>query len=573
MNVLPYYYEKINSYYKRLIVEPILVPEVTTEGGLIIPSHGLPGSQGGRVFQCAPNSDFKAGDEVQYMKSDRAINENMDTVEIEGKVYDIVYEQKIWAHNDHPYNQVFVRPVSDSEITEEGLIVPADIHSITKKGIVYDCPEWFGIKKGDRIEYQNGMQGRWPQIRVGDELFDVIFELDIFMVNDEVSPYRMIVKIDKVAQQFKRTATQAGLKLSPLFIAMLRNLQYGEIAGIGEKAKEKYPILKKGDTIILDHGIESQDYRLVKYDLGKEKNPIYEYRILNCYDFSEREIFGKLHYEKRTKKIIDITPLCDSVFMKWDINVFDGGNRESSVLLDTLDSVYNYHNIDDIKNVVGHQRKEAAEKAKIKVSGIKQALTYVKPEFEPDRYALLQAEVAAIEKEEGRLSAYLRKDHWVVCESAFPRQIPAYIISPYEELYPINLMGQKYLIGHKDFLLFQSHKNMDIKSQDLSALSDTVLVLSIEEKEEGELIIPLTARSKPQYGTVINIRSGNKLANNDEDVKNGDFVLFRQGAGLVQSIDGVEHRIMKQNDLLAVVPHSEKAQINVFERSVANQAQ
>lgn len=559
MIVLPFKYPKNNFFYKRLIVEPFPLPETKMEDGLIIPSHALPNSQGGIVFQCAGDSDFKIGDEVQYQKYDRAANEEMDTIDIEGKVYDVIYEQKIWAHNNRPYNQIFVRPITESEATAEGLIIPADVQSVTKKGIVYDAPEWFDIKKGDVIEYQNTLEGRYPVARIGDVLYELIFELDVFMVNGKVAPYRMIVKIDKVQQQFKRTTTQSGLNLSPLFIAMLRNLQYGEVAAIGDKAKEKYPMLKKGDTIILDHGVESQDYRLVKFDLGKEKNAIYEYRILNCYDFSDREIFGKLHYEKKSKKIIDITPLSDSVFLKWDFNLFDGGSEKmGSLLLETEDTLSHYHNLDDLKNVIKHQRADAAEKAKIKVSGIKRTLAYVKPELEPERHALLSMEVAAIEHEETRLSAHLRKDHWVVCENVFPRRVPRYTIAIYEELYPINIMGQKFIIAHPDFLLFQTHKNMDIKAADLGPLSDTVLVLPIEEKtEDSGLIIPEIARSKPQYGTVVKIRSSNGLANNGEDVKDGDFILFRQGAGLKQSIDGIPHLIMKQNDLLAVVPAKE----------------
>lgn len=551
MKVLPYKYSNNNFYYKRLIVEPITIPDQTTEEGLIIPSKAPAGSCFGKVFQSAPDSDFKPGDEVQYPSFERAGNENMDAVNIEGKVYDVIYEQKIWVHNDRPYNQIFVRPVSDLSASDEGLIIPSDVQSVTRKGIVYDAPEWFDVKKGDLIEYANTIQGRVPQARINDELLDVIYELDIFMINGKVAPYRMIVKIDKVQQEIKRNSTASGLKLSPLFIHMLRNLQYGEVAGIGEKAKEKYPMLKKGDTIIIDHGVESQDYRLVKYDLGKENNAIAEYRILNCYDFSDGEIFGKLHYEKKTKKIIDITPIGDSVFLKWEFNLFNGEGKEPDpLLLESADTLSKYHNLNDLKNIVGHQRAEAAERAKLKVSAKKQQLAYLNAEQHPMQYQILSEEVTAIEQEEGRMSAHLRKDHWVVCETIFPRRLPQYMISPYEVLYPINLLGNKYLIGHSDFLLFQSHKNMDITSKDLVPLSDNVLVLPIEDKaDDGGLIIPDIARSKPQYGTVVKIVSDNALG-----VKDGDFVLFRQHAGLKQSIDGVAHLVMKQNDLLAVVP-------------------
>lgn len=550
MKLLPYYHSQSNNYYNRLIVEPIKIPEVVGANGLIEPSRELPGSACGIVYQVREGSDFKPGDEVQYMQVDRASFENMDTVDIEGKIYDVIYEHKIWAQNDKPYNKIFVLPVSQAEVGEGGLVIPTDVQSVTKKGVIYDAPEYFNLKKGDKVEYQNELGGFYPQCTIDDVLYDVLYDSDIFTINGEASPYRIIVKIDLVQQSFKRSTTQSGLKLSPLFIAMLRNLQYAEISDIGEKAKLMYPELSIGDTIIIDHGVESQDYRVISREYGKENNAIYEHRIINCYEFSDREIFGKLHYNKGTRKIIDITPLGDSIFMKWDFNMFDGrGDQKDSLLPDTEDTLSDYHNLSDLKNVVAHRRAEAAERAKLKMSGIKQTLAYLDPQLEPERYGLLAAEAQTIAMEETKIAARLRKDHWVVCERIFPSQVPRYVISPYEVLYPINILGHKYIIGHSDFLLFLTHTNMNIKSTDLVALSDNVLVLPVEEKEESSLIkIPKSARSKPQYGTVV------KIGDSKDGVKEGDFILFRQGAGLVQQIDGVEHRIMKQNDLLAVLP-------------------
>lgn len=553
MRLLPYQYTRNNktTSYNRLIVEPIVIPKkVDEETGLVIPSHELPGSACGKVVQAGEGSEFKIGDEVQYLQVDRASFEEMDTVNIEGKVYDVIYEHKIWAQNDKPYNKIFVRPVSESEVTETGLVIPSNIQSVTKKGIIYDAPDYFNLQKGDKVEYQNGLEGRYPQATIDDVLYDVLYASDIFTINGEASPYRIIVKIDLIQQQFKRTTTQSGLKLSPLFIAMLRNLQYGEITAIGDQAQLLYPELKCGDTIIIDHAVESQDYRIISRQLGKENNAIFETRIINCYDFSEREIFAKLHYNKETRKIIDITPLGGSVFMKWEFDLLDGGNDGTSLLLETEDTLSHYHNLDDLKNVVRHKRAEAAEKAKIKVSGIKQVLAYIDKEMEPARYELLQAEAKAIEREEGRIAAHLRKDYLVVCDSVYPTQIPRYIISPYEELYPINILGQNFIIGHADFLILKSHTNMNIQSKDLVALSDNVIVLAMpNEDDESLLKIPDSAKSKPQYGTVVKIGSENELK-----VKEGDFILYQQHAGLKQNIDGVEHLIMKQNDLLAVLP-------------------
>jgi chaperonin GroES len=89
-------------------------------------------------------------------------------------------------------------------------------------------------------------------------------------------------------------------------------------------------------------------------------------------------------------------------------------------------------------------------------------------------------------------------------------------------------------------------------------LQDRVLVARIEEEEKtaGGIIIPDTAKEKPQEGKVIAVADG-KL---DEDgkripleVKEGDRVLFGKYAGNEITIDGVEHIILREDDILAVL--------------------
>ncbi len=89
-------------------------------------------------------------------------------------------------------------------------------------------------------------------------------------------------------------------------------------------------------------------------------------------------------------------------------------------------------------------------------------------------------------------------------------------------------------------------------------LSDRVLVLRIkeEEKTSGGIIIPDTAKEKPQEGKIIAAGPG-KL---DEDgkrislgVKKNDHVLFGKYAGTEITIDGVEHLIMREDDILGII--------------------
>jgi len=88
-------------------------------------------------------------------------------------------------------------------------------------------------------------------------------------------------------------------------------------------------------------------------------------------------------------------------------------------------------------------------------------------------------------------------------------------------------------------------------------LHDRVVVLRTDEEEKtaGGIIIPDTAKEKPQEGKVIAVGAG-KLDESGEriplTVKKGDRVLFTKYGGNEIRIDGVEHLIMREDDIIAV---------------------
>jgi len=89
-------------------------------------------------------------------------------------------------------------------------------------------------------------------------------------------------------------------------------------------------------------------------------------------------------------------------------------------------------------------------------------------------------------------------------------------------------------------------------------LQDRVIVkrLNEEEKTKSGIIIPDTAKEKPLQGSVISVGTGKLLDNGSTkpvDVKQGDTVLFGKYAGTEVKIDGLEHLILKEDDILAVV--------------------
>ena len=88
-------------------------------------------------------------------------------------------------------------------------------------------------------------------------------------------------------------------------------------------------------------------------------------------------------------------------------------------------------------------------------------------------------------------------------------------------------------------------------------LHDRVLikVLDSEEKTSGGIIIPDTAKEKPQEGEVVAVGPGAKSEDGkivSMDVKVGDIVLFGKWSGTEVKIDGTEYSIMKESDILGI---------------------
>jgi chaperonin GroES len=89
-------------------------------------------------------------------------------------------------------------------------------------------------------------------------------------------------------------------------------------------------------------------------------------------------------------------------------------------------------------------------------------------------------------------------------------------------------------------------------------LHDRLIVRRLEEGEQkiGGIIIPDTAKEKPQQGTVIAVGNG-KVKDDGKrvplDVKVGDRILFGKYAGQEIKLDGEEYFIMKEDDVLAVI--------------------
>ena len=89
-------------------------------------------------------------------------------------------------------------------------------------------------------------------------------------------------------------------------------------------------------------------------------------------------------------------------------------------------------------------------------------------------------------------------------------------------------------------------------------LHDRVIVKWVEEEEKtsGGIIIPDAAKEKPQQGKVLAVGKGKILENGKVSplaVKKGDRILFGKYAGTDIKIDGEEHLIMREDDILAII--------------------
>ena len=92
----------------------------------------------------------------------------------------------------------------------------------------------------------------------------------------------------------------------------------------------------------------------------------------------------------------------------------------------------------------------------------------------------------------------------------------------------------------------------------IKPMNDRVLVTRVEEEQKtaGGIIIPDTAKEKPQEGKVVAVGPGKRDDSGKRvplEVKKGDRILFSKYAGTEIKIDGKEHIFMREDDILAIL--------------------
>jgi chaperonin GroES len=94
-------------------------------------------------------------------------------------------------------------------------------------------------------------------------------------------------------------------------------------------------------------------------------------------------------------------------------------------------------------------------------------------------------------------------------------------------------------------------------------LHDRILLKRIEEKEsiKGGIIVPDTAKEKPQEGLVVAVGNGKILENGTRislEVKEGDRVLFGKYSGTEIKVEGEDYLIVREDDVLGILTESPK---------------
>jgi len=116
--------------------------------------------------------------------------------------------------------------------------------------------------------------------------------------------------------------------------------------------------------------------------------------------------------------------------------------------------------------------------------------------------------------------------------------------------------------GHEkrkqSFSRLKTRKEKEVQKMKIKPLGDRILVKRVEgeEKSKGGIIIPDSAKEKPQEGLIVAVGKG-KTTDDGKlialEVKEGDRVLFGKYSGTEVKLDGEEHLIMREDDILGIL--------------------
>jgi len=546
------YINNSGAISRRLIVRPDEHPAVVNQHGIEIPKDANVVCETGVVISNCEGSEIPVGAHVSYRKIERNNpEERYSGIEIAGEELDLLFENEIWSVDNTPFNRLFIEPLSGKMVSDGGIIIPDETLGVPQKGIIHAVPPGSLFKVGDTVEYRKAEQGMYPTANVDGRIMEVLFERDIYSVNEKAAPHKIIVRVDINEQKRSRFEMASGLIRPEAYIHMMYNLQYAKVVSIGSEAAKMYPKLRPGCFAILHHTVEHQQYRMLREKKGKDGKSKYAYIMINCFSHDGREIFGMMESRNNLStnpipQLSTIKPFDRNIFLKPEIELFEKKEIPRSEL-HNMDYTFNdIKTLPALQNIIAEKKKEGAGKYTATFQRLSNKHRMLNPADPAQKEELqaLETSIEGLKTDALEKAAYVNKNHAVICT---PIKGNRKIVATFKELYPITLLGENFIIAHEHFILLKTHKD-DMGNTIHTPFGDKVLILPIEDKKESHLILPEDAKERPVKGRVIRVGPGTDKI--PMIVSEGNVVYFKRMAGAEIAIDGVEHLVMHQNDLL-----------------------
>ncbi len=241
--------------------------------------------------------------------------------------------------------------------------------------------------------------------------------------------------------------------------------------------------------------------------------------------------------------------------MKWNFKFLHKEKTDSPLGLIGIAGFEDCTNKLDLMDEIGKARDAGAQSYKLKMGGYQADMARI--DGTPEEAAVARQRVITkignLRIDQKKAAAYVNGDHLLICTQEYPKILNPKSICTYKQLYAINILGNKYLIADKDYIFL----NINNMNNSLLATGEKVLVLPIADEKNSSIIIPDSAREIPQKGKVISV--GPLVV--DENIKEGNTILYRKGAGMPLKHDGVDYFIMKQSDVVAKLDNYQEAEV------------
>lgn len=336
--------------------------------------------------------------------------------------------------------RLFIKKIDDDSVSPFGIIIP----SPQIRGYVVGKDDDSAFEDNEVVTIRRKKE--YDTVIIDNQELIVIYEMEVVNAHLKIGAHTIIVKIDKSKRDALQEKTETGIYLPQIqgFQAMKYNLQYGEVISIGQESQKRYPELQVGDTAILHHTVESQDHRVTKIEKNESGAITYEYRIINTADNTNRDIFGKINLETG-----NILPFESFVFLEDNFNIVwhDDNNFRLS----------HYHDLESLNNRIKHLKDEYVIKAKAEMQMLKTNHKKLNPYINQHRDIGDSIDTAMIAAADSivKVANALNRDFFLSCRIMAANSkiyddcglfTSERVIVGSKILYPIKLMGKKYLI-------------------------------------------------------------------------------------------------------------------------------